>query len=95
MGEDNAVTNEKIPTETPAYLKHSLRAKEGDVIVGIIMGFGHESGVWDHGSEHRWLHEQMGPWTKDIHDSRQKASYHTAISYVGALTMPWISSEED
>ncbi|KAF4963380.1 hypothetical protein FSARC_8598 [Fusarium sarcochroum] len=94
-GKDDSVTNEKVPEKRPNHRRYSVEAAEGDVIVGIVMGFGHESGRWNYGYEKELIHGQMGPWTKEIYESRQKSSFHTATSYVGALTMPWVSSEED
>ncbi|KAI8718518.1 F-box domain-containing protein [Fusarium sp. LHS14.1] len=85
--ENNTNTRNKLTgwTVDNDYLR-VLKAEEGDVIVGIVMGFGQrESDDWLPKSDM----EEFGirPWTYETFQKRSESELFSYLSFVGALTM--------
>ncbi|KAM0420629.1 hypothetical protein ACHAPT_011545 [Fusarium lateritium] len=77
----------KTYERTERNRKATIKAEEGHVIVGIVMGFGHRVGRWDWMSESDRQEFGTRPWTYETFQKREKARLFSCYSFVGGLTM--------
>lgn len=80
-----AATGTKLYERTTGDRMQVIRAGEGDVIVGIVMGFGHRvSGRLDGSDAEEFA---TRPWTCETFQKRSGFRLFSCFSFVGALTM--------
>ncbi|EEU42515.1 uncharacterized protein NECHADRAFT_80127 [Fusarium vanettenii 77-13-4] len=86
VGENNSNTRIKLSgwTVDNNHMR-VIKAEEGDVIVGIVMGFGQRESDWLFESDR----EEFGtrPWTYETFQKRSESRLFSYFNFVGALTM--------
>jgi hypothetical protein len=85
VGENDSNTRIKLSGGTADNHMQVIKAEEGDVIVGIVMGFGYRESDWLNESDREEF--GMRPWTYETFQKRSKFRLFSYFSFVGALTM--------
>ncbi|RSL39081.1 hypothetical protein CEP53_014331 [Fusarium sp. AF-6] len=84
--ENNTPIGIQLHERTANDHRYVIKAEEGDVIVGIVMGFGHR--VSDYLDDSDKEEFATRPWTYETFQKRSEFKMFSCFSFVGALTMP-------
>ncbi|KAF4469362.1 Activator of stress related protein [Fusarium albosuccineum] len=86
-GEDDMPTDTRFSESVEGERRLTIKADDGDVIVGIVMGFGHRQGHWERLLEPEREMFQTRPWTYEVYQRWLETYLFSSFSVVGVLTM--------